>query len=70
MHMRFNDQWSMGLSYKSQVTLNLFGDVDFGYEGCSLLTPEQALCPWPGTAANATLQLPDSIAWGLFIQAA
>ena len=28
MHMRFNDQWSMGLSYKSQVTLNLFGDVD------------------------------------------
>ena len=65
MHMRFNDQWSMGLSYKSQVTLNLYGDVDFSYEGDSLLTRAGTLPVARDRSANATLQLPDSIAWGL-----
>ncbi|MEG6501773.1 MULTISPECIES: OmpP1/FadL family transporter [unclassified Desulfovibrio] len=67
MHMRFNDQWSLGLSYKSQITLNLFGDVDFGYEGPNgLITAGVMHGPQArDRSANATLQLPDSIALGI-----
>ena len=65
MHMRFNDQWSMGLSYKSQVTLNLYGDVDFSYEGKNYLPQSNKLPVARDRDANATMQLPDSIAWGL-----
>ena len=67
MHMRFNDQWSLGLSYKSQMTLNLFGDVDFGYEGPNgLITSGVMHGPVArDRSANATLQLPDSIALGI-----
>lgn len=65
MHMRFNDQWSMGLSYKSQVTLNLYGDVDFGYEGYNAIAKTRNLPVARDRSANTTLQLPDSIAWGL-----
>lgn len=67
MHMRFNDQWSLGLSYKSQMTLNLFGDVDFGYEGPNgLITAGKMHGPEArDRSANATLQLPDSIALGI-----
>ncbi|MFT4302137.1 MAG: TonB-dependent receptor [Desulfovibrio sp.] len=65
MHMRFNDQWSMGLSYKSQVTLNLYGDVDFGQEVNNLIAKGRNLPEARDRSANTTLQLPDSIAWGL-----
>ena len=65
MHMRFNDQWSMGLSYKSQVTLNIYGDVDFSYEGGNMLAKSRNLPEARDRSANATLQLPDSVAWGL-----
>ncbi len=67
MHMRFNDQWSLGLSYKSQITLNLLGDVDFDYEGPNgLITAGKMRGPQArDRSANATLQLPDSIALGI-----
>ena len=32
LHMRLNDQWSVGLSYKSQMTLNINGDVEYAYQ--------------------------------------
>lgn len=66
LHMRFNDQWSLGLAYKSQVTLNIDGDVEFGRQGepNQLATmgkvPEARNCD-----AHATVQLPDSLALGL-----
>lgn len=66
LHMRFNDRWSLGLAYKSQVTLNIDGDVEFGREGefnylaMRGMVPEARNC-----GANATVQLPDSLALGV-----
>lgn len=37
LHMRLSDQWSVGLSYKSQVTMRLDGDVEFGRHDQNML---------------------------------
>ena len=56
----------MGLAYKSQVTVNLYGDVEFENHDHNLLInagkhlPEARDCN-----ANTTLQLPDSLALGV-----
>ncbi|MBD5646779.1 MAG: transporter [Desulfovibrio sp.] len=66
VHMRFNEQWSLGLAYKSQVTLNINGDVDFGREGERNLLATMGRVPEArNCGANATVQLPDSLALGL-----
>ena len=65
-HVRFNEQWSLGLAYKSQVTLNINGDVDFGREGEHNLLATMGRVPEArNCGANATVQLPDSLALGL-----
>ena len=65
-HVRFNEQWSLGLAYKSQVTLNINGDVDFGREGERNLLATMGRVPDArNCGANATVQLPDSLALGL-----
>ena len=65
-HVRFNEQWSLGLAYKSQVTLNINGDVDFGREGERNLLATMGRVPEArNCGANATVQLPDSLALGL-----
>lgn len=65
LHMRFNDQWSVGLSYKSQVTLHLNGDVEFGWQGNNLARQTMHLPEARDCSAEATLQLPDSLALGI-----
>ena len=66
VHMRFNEQWSLGLAYKSQVTLNINGDVEFGREGERNLLATMGRVPEArNCGANATVQLPDSLALGL-----
>ena len=61
IHVRFNEQWSAGLTYRSQVTQNVHGRVKYGREY------DQNFAGSPGTrfvdsSANATVQLPDSAA--------
>ena len=36
LHARLNDQWSIGLAYKTQVTANVYGDAKYGgiLRGC------------------------------------
>ncbi len=65
-HLRFNEQWSLGLSYKSQVTLNINGEATFGQQGISNLYAKAGAVPEArNCGANATVQLPDSLALGL-----
>lgn len=63
--MRLNEQWSVGLAYKSQVTLNVNGDAEFGRQGPNLLTRMAHLPEARDCSANATVQLPDSLALGV-----
>ncbi|MDE5879836.1 MAG: outer membrane protein transport protein, partial [Desulfovibrio sp.] len=49
LHMRFNDQWALGVAYKSQVTLNIDGDVEFGRQG----EPNLLATPPPPGAGGA-----------------
>ena len=65
LHMRFNEQWSVGLAYKSQVTVNLYGDVEFGSHEQNLLRAYQKLPEARDCNAHTTLQLPDSLALGV-----
>ena len=65
LHMRLNDQWSVGLSYKSQMTLNINGDVQFAYQGSNVLTRFAHLPPASNCSANTVIQLPDSAALGI-----
>ncbi|WP_304680174.1 OmpP1/FadL family transporter [uncultured Desulfovibrio sp.] len=65
LHMRLNEQWSVGLAYKSQVTLNVNGDAEFGRQGPNLLTRMAHLPEARDCSANATVQLPDSLALGV-----
>ncbi len=61
LHAKFNEQWSAGLSYKSQMTHNVTGEAEFDQVGFI-----------PGTGAipktsdvHGTIQLPDSLAFGI-----
>lgn len=65
LHMRLSEQWSVGLSYKTQVTLPLNGDVEFGNQGPNVLTHFAHLPEARNSGANTTLQLPDSAALGV-----
>lgn len=57
LHARFNDQWSAGLTYKSQVTQNVEGNAEF--------SREFALTPFQDSKISGTIQLPDSAALGI-----
>ena len=65
LHMRLNDQWSVGLSYKSQVTMNINGDVEFATNGGNLAARTLHLPQAADCSANTVLQLPDSAALGV-----
>lgn len=59
LHARLNDQWSVGLAYKTQVTVNAYGDAK--HDGkLAGKTPELTNCD-----AHGTVQLPDSLALGV-----
>ncbi len=65
-HMRFNEQWSLGLAYKSQITLTMEGDTNFAYQGPNLLINAGKHLPnaYNGSL-DGTVQLPDSLTVGL-----
>ncbi|MDR2573731.1 MAG: OmpP1/FadL family transporter [Desulfovibrio sp.] len=67
LHARINEQWSVGLAYKSQVTLNVSGKVKFSEHGNNLLINPlgQHLPQARDTNAHTTLQLPDSAVLGI-----
>ncbi len=75
-HYQFNDQWALGLQYRSQVRVHAFGEVDFSYLGVSGPDPTIPDPVSQGAAAaynanvkdgtaHATVVLPDSISGGI-----
>ena len=58
LHARLNDEWSIGLAYKTQVTVNAYGDAK--YEGKLKDMGMMNDC-----SAHGTVQLPDSLALGI-----
>lgn len=63
LHARFNDQWSAGLAYKSQVTQNVQGNAEFTKQvGAPFLAEGKRLLD---SKVSGTIQLPDSAAFGL-----
>ena len=59
LHARLNDEWSIGLAYKTQVTANVYGEAK--YDRNSM----QPLAPVNDSDAHGTVQLPDSLALGV-----
>lgn len=59
VHARLNDQWSVGLAYKTQVTANVYGEAKF--DG-PLAGAKREL---RDCDAHGTVQLPDSLALGV-----
>ena len=58
LHARLNDEWSIGLAYKTQVTANVYGDAK--YEG-----KLKDMGMLNDCNAHGTVQLPDSLALGV-----
>lgn len=61
VHARFSEQWSAGLTYKSQVTQNVHGDAKFDQQGTSPL----AHMVMKDSDVSGTLQLPDSVSFAI-----
>lgn len=59
LHARLNDQWSVGLAYKTQVTVNAYGDAKFDGPNAGKLQKVT------NSDAHGTVQLPDSLALGV-----
>ena len=74
-HYQLNDQWAVGLQYRSQVRVHAYGDAEFTYLGLSgplagnPVVNQQALAGYRSNfkdgKANATVILPDSFAGGV-----
>lgn len=58
LHARLNDEWSIGLAYKTQVTANVYGEAK--YDGLAKKMGMINDCD-----AHGTVQLPDSLALGV-----
>ena len=59
LHYRFNEQWAMGLTYRSKMDLKFDGTNRWDYQ-LAQINPM-----FTNSDVNATLHLPDSITFGL-----
>ncbi len=57
LHAKFNEQWSAGLAYKSQITQNISGEAEFGRSITGAIPNKSDI--------HGTMQLPDSLALGI-----
>lgn len=64
-HFRMTDQLSLGFSYKSPVTLNINGTVDYSRHHSNVLADMGEVPHTVDTDAHSTVHLPDSFAVGL-----
>lgn len=64
-HLRMNDQWSLGLIYKSKIALRLHGDVSFGRHTGNMLAEKGEVPHAIDTNVHSTITLPSSLSLGL-----
>jgi long-chain fatty acid transport protein len=62
-HAKFNEQWSAGLVYKSQMTLNMAGEMKFDKNHAIQNTPFAG--KFQTSDLDGTVQLPDSLAFAI-----
>ncbi|HJA79810.1 MAG TPA: outer membrane protein transport protein [Candidatus Desulfovibrio intestinavium] len=67
-HFHMTDQLSLGITYKSPVTLNINGTVDYSRHHANLLADQGQVPHTIDTDAHSTVHLPDSFAVGLAYQ--
>ncbi|MDR3176187.1 MAG: outer membrane protein transport protein [Desulfovibrio sp.] len=66
LHYQFNDQWAVGLQYRSQARVHAFGNVDFSYKGGNAPNGQAVYDGnFHNGHANAPVVLPDSISGGV-----
>lgn len=67
LHLRLNDQWSMGLTYRAPMSLKVSGktryDNQFGQSPLASMLP--AISKIQNSRLRGTLHLPDSIGFGV-----
>ena len=62
LHVRFNDQWSAGLAYRSRMALNIHGTARWDKQ-LGLVNPH--LPPMLNSDLHGTMSLPDTISLGV-----
>ncbi len=62
VHAKLSEQWSMGLTYKSQVQQNISGKAEFANQFSS---PTPLLPDALDTNVSGTIYLPDSVSFGI-----
>lgn len=64
LHLRFNDQWSLGLTWRSRMALNVHGKARWSQQlgGSFPGTPLQAM---QDADLHGTMSLPDALGFGL-----
>ncbi len=63
VHAKFNEQWSAGLTYKSQVVQHITGTAEFAYQATdSIVSP---ITNMHDSDVEGTIVLPDSVAFGI-----
>ena len=65
LHAKINDQWSVGLAYKSQVSLTMYGDIDFGNVPRLPAPYNTKFASLRKSDAEGTVVTPDSLALGV-----
>ena len=65
MHLRLNDKLSLGLTYKSGVSLDVYGSAGFSRVEDNLFAKEGQLPRTEPTGVHGKIRLPDSLALGL-----
>jgi long-chain fatty acid transport protein len=65
-HYQFNDQWAVGLQYRSPIRIAAEGDVRFEYKGPDIVPLKEAFRQnFRDGTVKTTVTLPDSLAGGI-----
>lgn len=65
LHLRLNDQWSMGLTYRAPMSLKVSGKTRYDNQLGKMVPPGNQLSILQNSRLRGTLHLPDSIGFGV-----
>ncbi len=65
LHLRLNDQWSMGLTYRAPMSLKVSGKTRYDNQLGKMVPPGNQLSILQNSRLRGTLHLPDSIGFGI-----
>ncbi|WP_294483931.1 outer membrane protein transport protein [uncultured Mailhella sp.] len=65
LHLRLNDQWSMGLTYRAPMSLKVNGKTRYDTQFGKMFSPDSPYYKLQNSRLRGTLHLPDSIGFGV-----